>query len=161
MSTIDLDDPEVVELPLEHQRRAVAVATVAGTTPAGVPWRVRLADVHLDTAFSLTRHGPFAARRRQAEALVTALSTTGDMPTIVGGDLNTWGGPAEPAMTLLRGAFPQTPETPALQTWRGPLGIHRQIDHVFLRGSFTFARVDRLPGRYGSDHYPILAMVRF
>jgi endonuclease/exonuclease/phosphatase (EEP) superfamily protein YafD len=50
---------------------------------------------------------------------------------------------------------------PALPTWRGPLGIHRQIDYVFLRGPFTSTRVDRLPGRYGSDHHPILAMVRF
>lgn len=161
MSTIALDDPEVVELPLEHQRRAVAVATVAGRTPAGVPWRVRLADVHLDTALSLTRHGPFAARRRQAQALAMALNTPGDMATIVGGDFNTWWGQSEPAVTLLRGAFPQTPATPARPTWRGPLGIHAQIDYVFLRGPFTFTRVERLPGRYGSDHYPMLAIVRF
>ncbi len=161
LSTIALEDPEVVELPLEHQRRAVAVATVAGKTAAGIPWRLRVADVHLDTALSLTRHGPFAARRRQAEALTTALSTTGDTAAVVGGDFNTWWGPTEPAVTLLRGAFPQTPMTPAQPTWRGPLGIHAQIDYVFLRGPFAFTRVERLPGRYGSDHYPMLAVVRF
>jgi endonuclease/exonuclease/phosphatase family metal-dependent hydrolase len=161
MSTIDLSDPEIVELPLEHQRRAVVVTTVAGRTPAGVPWRMRLADVHLDTALSLTRHGPFAARRRQADALAQALNTDGDTATIVGGDFNTWWGPTEPALTLLRRAFPQTPAMPALPTWRGPLGIHAQIDYVLMRGPFTSTRVVRLPDRCGSDHYPMLAMVRF
>jgi endonuclease/exonuclease/phosphatase family metal-dependent hydrolase len=161
LSTLPLHDPEVVELPLEHQRRATAVATVDGRTGAGTPWRLRLADVHLDTALALTRHGPFAARRRQAVALADALGSADGTPTIVGGDFNTWWGSTEPALTFLRQAFPQTPAMPVLPTWSGPLGTHAQLDYLFLRGPFTSVTVARLPGRFGSDHYPLLATVRF
>lgn len=161
MSTLDLEDPQVIELPLEHQRRAAAVTSVEGRTAAGRLWRLRLADVHLDTALALTRHGPFAARRRQAEALVDVLNQSRGTATVVGGDFNTWRGPGEPALTVLRESFPETPAVTPLPTWRGPLGIRAQIDYVFLRGSFNSVRVNRLPGRVGSDHYPVLALVRF
>jgi endonuclease/exonuclease/phosphatase family metal-dependent hydrolase len=161
MSTLPLQRPQVVELPLEHQRRAAAVATVASPESEGPAWRVRLADVHLDTALALTRHGPFAARRRQAVALADALAPSGETATVVGGDFNSWRGPGEPALTFLRALFPQTPTPPAQPTWYGPLGIRAQIDYIFLRGRLASTRVERLPSRFGSDHYPLLAMVRF
>src|SRR5262249_21635817 len=48
-STLPLQEPTLLELPLQHQRRVVAVATVEGRTSAAIPWTLRLADVHLDT----------------------------------------------------------------------------------------------------------------
>jgi endonuclease/exonuclease/phosphatase family metal-dependent hydrolase len=161
LSTLPLNEARVIELPLEHQRRAVAVATIEGRTSPGATWRLRLADVHLDTALALLHGGPFAARRRQADALVQALAEPDAVPTVVAGDFNTWRGSTEPALTLLRQAFPQTPPPPALPTWNGPLGIHARLDHMFLRGPFPSAAVVRLPSRFASDHYPILVVLRF
>src|SRR2546423_3874977 len=54
LSTLPLSSPAVIELPLEHQRRVVAVATITGRTSRDSAWRIRLADVHLDTALALT-----------------------------------------------------------------------------------------------------------
>jgi endonuclease/exonuclease/phosphatase family metal-dependent hydrolase len=164
VSTLPLHDPVVVELPLEHQRRVAAIAIVEGRTPHGDPWRLRLANVHLDTALALGHGGPFAARRRQAEALVDALTDAPDapdVPTVLAGDFNTWRGDGEPALALLRRAFPQTPLMGDGPTWVGPLSIHARLDHVFVRGPVSSARVERLASRFGSDHYPLLAIVRF
>jgi endonuclease/exonuclease/phosphatase family metal-dependent hydrolase len=163
-STLPLLDPAVVELPLEHQRRAVAVAVVEGRTPTGASWTLRVADVHLDTALALRRGGPFAARRRQAEALVAALRATAPkrdrVATIVAGDFNTVLGSHESAMRYLRRAFPATPDGPDTPTFSGPLGFRAALDHVFVDGVKSI-EVRRLPTRFGSDHYPLLATVSF
>ena len=174
VSTIRLEDPEVIELPLEHQRRVVVASTVEGFTQRGTRWRVRVADVHLDTALAITRGGPFAARRRQVEAIISALCPdrvppasraeglpdTPDEATIVAGDFNTWAG-RERALDALKAAFPDAPNGDVLPTWTGPLGIHARLDHVFARGRVGSIDVRRLPGRFGSDHYPLLAIVTF
>jgi endonuclease/exonuclease/phosphatase family metal-dependent hydrolase len=162
LSTIRLDELAVIELPFEHQRRVALAATVAGHTPAGAPWQLRVVDVQLDTALALTRGGPFAARRRQAEALLDALGREPPgTPAILGGDLNTWFGSREPAVALLRRAFPDTPRAPNVATWRGPLGAHAALDHVFVRGRFRSIVTRRLPDRFGSDHYPLLTILEF
>jgi endonuclease/exonuclease/phosphatase family metal-dependent hydrolase len=159
LSTLDLRDLVVIELPMERQRRTAAVAVVHANTRTGSPWVLRVANVHLDTALALTRGGPFAARRRQAHALIDALRTPEELPTVLAGDFNTWWGPNEPALNILRSAFPQTPRTQNVETWRGPLGIHAQLDYVFVRGSLDAVRVQRLSSRFGSDHYPLLAVL--
>jgi endonuclease/exonuclease/phosphatase family metal-dependent hydrolase len=166
VSTIPLQDPAIVELPVEHQRRAVPAAVVEGRTPAGARWRLRLADVHLDTALALMHGGPFAARRRQADALIGALAELSDSAvpitaTVVAGDFNTWRGRGEPALRALRRAFPDVQDARRPPTWIGPLGIHATLDHVFVRGSAAGVDVRRLPGRFGSDHYPLIAIVSF
>jgi hypothetical protein len=51
-----------LELPIERQRRVVAAATLSGHTSLRQPWRLRVADIHLDTALALTS-GPLEARR--------------------------------------------------------------------------------------------------
>jgi endonuclease/exonuclease/phosphatase family metal-dependent hydrolase len=160
VSTLPLRDAVVVELPLEHQRRVAAIAIVEGRTAHQERWRLRLANVHLDTALAFGHGGPFAARRRQAQTLVDALSESPDVPTVLAGDFNTWRGDGEPALALLRRAFPQTPPLGGGPTWVGPLGLHARLDHVFVRG-VSSARVERLASRFGSDHYPLLAIVRF
>ena len=159
LSTLDLRDPVIVELPIENQRRTAVVATVQAQARDGSPWVLRVANVHLDTALAITRGGPFAARRRQAHALIESLRTPEDVPTVLAGDFNTWRGPTEPALNILRSAFPQTPRTANLETWRGPLGLRAQLDYMFMRGPLAEAQVQRLPSRFGSDHYPLLAIV--
>ncbi len=163
VSTLTLHEPVVVELPLEHQRRVAAIAVIEGRTRTGSLWRLRVADVHLDTAFAIAHGGPFAARRRQANALVGALAepSAPTVATVLAGDFNAWLGAREPALDVLRRAFPETPQGADKPTWVGPLGIHAMLDHVFVRGPVSSSRVQRLPGRFGSDHYPLLTMVSF
>jgi endonuclease/exonuclease/phosphatase family metal-dependent hydrolase len=166
VSTIPLEDPLLVELPIERQRRVVVATTLTGVTTTGAAWRVRVADVHLDTALALTSGGPFAARRRQAEALIGALSewrapAAASETLIVAGDFNTWGG-REPAIRLLDRTYPDTPAAIDEATWRGPLGMHATLDHVFTaRGPARSIDVRRLQSRFGSDHYPLLLTIRF
>jgi endonuclease/exonuclease/phosphatase family metal-dependent hydrolase len=115
--------------------------------------------VHLDTALALTRGGPFAARQRQAHALIDSLRTPDEVATVLAGDFNTWWGPTEPALNILRSAFPQTPRTAKAETWTGPLGLHAQLDYMFMRGPLAPSVVTRLSSRFGSDHYPLLTIV--
>ena len=173
LSTLPLADLQVIELPFERQRRVALAATVAGQTRAGVAWQLRLANVQLDTALALTRGGPIAARRRQAEALVEALDGRPDLmgsgprterssrPMVLGGDFNTWLGNKEPAVEVMLRAFPDTPREGHAATWRGPLGAHAALDHIFVRGRFRSVTMRRLSSRFGSDHYPLSTALDF
>lgn len=158
LSTLPLAEPAVIELPFERQRRVALAASIGGQTSAGRTWRLRLANVHLDTALAMTRGGPFEARARQVEGLIRALSGSFG-PVLVAGDFNTWLGEREPALTALRRAYPDTAPI-AGPTWIGPLGTRATLDYMFARGEVP-VRVQRLPGRFGSDHFPLLAVVRF
>jgi endonuclease/exonuclease/phosphatase family metal-dependent hydrolase len=71
-----------------------------------------------------------------------------------------WLGDREPAIRLLRGAFPDTPPLATGATWIGPLGVRASLDYVFARG-LRSVRVQRLPDRFASDHYPLLAAISF
>src|SRR5262245_36233760 len=104
--------------------------------------------------------GPLSARRRQAEALVHALANTLSIDgfTIVAGDFNAWLGEREPAIRVLREAFPGAAPLRDGPTWRGPMGLHATLDYLFARGVRSI-QVRRLPDRFGSDHYPLLAVV--
>ncbi len=159
VSTIALRDAQVLELPLAHQRRVVPMATIGGQT-GDAPWSLRIASVHFDTALAISHGGPFDTRRRQADAVIAALAPSA-IPTLVGGDFNTWLGDREPAIAALRRAFPATPKTTRGATWRGALGLRATLDHVFVRGAVQSVNVRRLPSRFGSDHYPLLAVIRF
>lgn len=159
VSTLSLQSPAVIELPFEHQRRAAAVAVVEGRTGSGSRWRLGVVDVHFDTALALTRGGPLAARNRQAAALVDALAAAPE-DTVLGGDFNTWLGSREPALKLLRQAFPAGMDRPGT-TWKGPLGLHASLDHLLARGRARLRNVARLPDRLGSDHYPVLGIIEF
>jgi endonuclease/exonuclease/phosphatase family metal-dependent hydrolase len=163
MSNLPLADPAAIELPIEHQRRVVAVATVGGRTSEGADWRLRLADVHLDTALAPWHGGPMAARARQAKALVAALtrSLSFDGPTILAGDFNTVFGDCEPAIPVLRAAFPDAPPARGGATWSGALVLRARLDYVFAKGEAGRIEVQRLPSRFGSDHNPLLSVIRF
>ena len=95
------------------------------------------------------------ARGRQAEALLRALPP--DEPGIVGGDLNTWLGVHEPAWQVFRRRFPDTPAELLEPTFRDRL----VLDHLFFdvpAGWQVTRRV--LHDRYGSDHHPVIGVLR-
>ena len=75
LSTLPLGDLTAVELPLERQRRVAVAATVEAETTTGVPWRLELVSLHLDTRSSLSRlFGSFErGRLRQARFLTDVM----------------------------------------------------------------------------------------
>jgi endonuclease/exonuclease/phosphatase family metal-dependent hydrolase len=155
LSTMPLLDPLAIELPGERQRR-VAVTARVNITIDGAVVPFSIGSAHLDALASrrsLWVFGAAAARLRQAASLAGALS---DGPTILGADLNTWMGPHEPAVRRLRAAFPSTPDEPARRTFRGGL----TLDYLFFRlppGVHPY--VTRAASRYGSDHFPLIALL--
>lgn len=158
LSNIPFGSLAAIELPFEHQRRVAVAATLSGTTRDGTPWRVRFVNAHLDNIAS-ARYGWVGGeygRARQARGLVDLLSD--DVPTVLGGDFNTWFGASEPAYIETALAFPQTRMSDTRPTFRGLL----RLDHVFLRLSPGWlAEFRRGDDRFGSDHYPLIGTLRF
>jgi endonuclease/exonuclease/phosphatase family metal-dependent hydrolase len=151
VSTLPLAGTRVIPLPRERQPRAAAFATVTlrGQT-------LFVVSVHLENRVSVWRGGLIsdAARGRQARVLVDALPA--DAPGVVGGDLNTWLGPEEPAWRLLTGRFPDSPAEASDPTFHERL----VLDHVFfdLPAGLT-ARRGVVRDRYGSNHHPVVGVV--
>jgi endonuclease/exonuclease/phosphatase family metal-dependent hydrolase len=150
LSTLRLDDPRTIELPRERQPRNAVAATVA---IAGQ--RLFVVSAHLENRVSWWRGGLISdrARGRQAQALLSAIPA--DAPGIVGGDLNTWLGPAEPAWRRLAARFPDTPDA------REPTFRDRLIlDHLFFDlPDGWMATTHVITERYGSNHHPVLGLV--
>jgi endonuclease/exonuclease/phosphatase family metal-dependent hydrolase len=153
LSTLPLSAPAAIELPGDRQRR-VAIT-------AAVPVRIGEQDVdlaigsaHLDVmgqSRTLWLFGASSLRGEQAVALTRALPENG--PTVLGADLNTWLGSSEPAPQALARFFPDTPQEKRPGTFLGGL----VLDYMFFRApSGLRARFDRVPDKYGSDHYPLV-----
>ncbi len=152
LASAPLNDRGVVQLPRERQPRSAATAHIYVN---GV--RLLVASVHLENRVSWWRGGLLSdsARGKQAAALVAALP--GDEHGVVGGDLNTWLGPDEPALVTLLARFRDTP--PAT---RGEVSFHNHLllDHLLFdlpEGWTATRRV--LSDAYGSDHLPVLGTV--
>jgi endonuclease/exonuclease/phosphatase family metal-dependent hydrolase len=138
----------------------VAVAaTVAGTTPWGRPWRLRVVSAHLDNMVGARRlwiAGGEFGRTRQARGLVSALADQG--PLVLGADLNSWFGFRDGAYRAASSAFPQTPVSDRRATFHGLL----RLDHLFFRlGDGWTAQFGRADATYGSDHYPLVGHIDF
>jgi endonuclease/exonuclease/phosphatase family metal-dependent hydrolase len=151
VSTRPLLDTRVVSLPQERQPRAAVAAEVelAGE-------RLFVASAHLENRISWWRFGLFAdnARGRQARALIDALPAGHG---IAGGDMNTMLGPAEPAWRALLARFPDTPTDTPEPTFRDRL----VLDHLFFDLPDGWAATRAVvEDRYGSDHHPVLGVVR-
>ena len=149
ISTLPLESPRPIELPRERQPRRALVANVdAGGLSLFV------ASAHLENRLGWMR-GLFGdrARGRQADALIRELPPGYG---ILGGDMNTMLGPDEPAWRALLDRFPDTPPRPE-PTFRDRL----VLDHLFfdLPDGWTATR-RVLPDRYGSDHHPVVGVVR-
>jgi endonuclease/exonuclease/phosphatase family metal-dependent hydrolase len=150
VSTQPLQETRTIALPRERQPRNAATATV---TIGGMPLFV--VSAHLENRVSWWRGGLLSdsARGRQAAALLQALPS--DAPGIVGGDLNTWLGPAEPAWRQLAARFPETPE-PQEPTFHERL----ILDHLFFDlPDGWMATTQVLRERYASNHHPVLGLV--
>lgn len=150
-----------IELPFEHQRRVAVAASVPIIDAAGRLLQLHLVCAHLDTRTSWRRGGfLWFGRARQARALVRAIEPI-DAPTILGGDFNSWLGAVEPDVRRTRERFPQTPPSRTHVTFplAGRIGLH--LDHLFfsLPGSWH-AEVSTLHEPWGSDHYPIVAVLQ-
>jgi endonuclease/exonuclease/phosphatase family metal-dependent hydrolase len=160
LSSHELSDLLIVELPFERQRRTAMAAAVTGVTEGGRVWHVNVVNAHFDTAPALGRGGPAAARRRQADALIDAIEALRP-PVVVAGDLNTSWGTDEPAFKHLHRVFPDAVARSAAQTWRGRFAIGARLDHMLARLGSGGAKliVHRVARRYGSDHHPLVAVV--
>jgi endonuclease/exonuclease/phosphatase family metal-dependent hydrolase len=150
VSTRPLSETRGIALPQERQPRMAALGAITVSSQS-----LFLVSTHFENRLSWLRGGVFSdgARGRQAEALLRALP---DGPGILGGDLNTLLGPAEPAWRLFAMRFPDTPKDQALPTFRERL----VLDHLFfdLPDGWT-ARRHVVEDRYGSDHHPVLGIV--
>jgi len=150
VSTQPLMDTRVVDLPRERQPRTAVIAAIV---VAGQ--RLFVVSTHLENRLGWLR-GLFGdrARERQADALLAGIPPQAH--GILGGDINTMLGPTEPAWRALLERFPDTPADPE-PTFRDRL----VLDHLFFdlpKGWTATRRV--LPERYGSDHHPVLGVVR-
>ena len=150
ISTRPLLNPRVVALARERQPRAAMTATIRLDSAS-----LFLVNVHMENRLAWWR-ALFSdtARGEQASALLRELPSKGD--GILGGDLNTWLGPNEPAWRAMLDRFPDTPRDPPQPTFRGRL----VLDHLFFdlpQGWTATRRV--LKDAYGSDHHPVLAVM--
>ena len=151
LSTQPFEAPRIIALPRQRQARAVAAANI---TVGGE--RMFIASVHLENRLAWWELlFSDAARGRQARALIEALPATEH--GVVGGDLNTWLGPREPAWREMLSRFPDTEFDRRQPTFRDRL----VLDHLFFDlpdGWIATRRV--LNDSYGSDHHPVVAQVR-
>ena len=150
LSTRPLQDPREIVLPRIRRVRKAVMATVrvAGHELFAV-------NAHLENRVGWLRGVIFSdnARKRQADALLQSLPQG---PGVLGGDLNTWLGPSEPAWRALLRRFDDTPSEHLKPTFRDRL----VLDHVFfdLPDGWSAAH-EVVQHRYGSDHHPVLGVI--
>jgi endonuclease/exonuclease/phosphatase family metal-dependent hydrolase len=149
LSTRPLIEPRVIALERERQPRSAIAATLRLDAAS-----LFIADVHMENRLAWWR-ALFSdtARGEQASALLRELPA-GD--GILGGDLNTWLGPNEPAWRAMLRRFPDTPRDPPQPTFHDRL----VLDHLFFDLPAGW-RVSRrvINNAYGSDHHPVVATV--
>jgi endonuclease/exonuclease/phosphatase family metal-dependent hydrolase len=163
LSTLMMSSFAAMELPYERQRRLAIAATVSGRTTAGIPWNVRLINVHLENRSRWSRF--FAsfgqARLRQIVAVLNTFSQT--TPTVLGGDFNTWfRGRKESTVRYVEESFAPLQENLPHGTVRyGYLLPERMVDYLFFRlPDGWIGKYRRLADRYGSDHYPLVGRLQ-
>jgi endonuclease/exonuclease/phosphatase family metal-dependent hydrolase len=151
LSTLPLSNTRVIALPRARQTRIALFATLTVMDA-----ELFLVNAHLENRVSVWRGLLFSdgARGRQAAAVLAQLPPG---PGIAGGDLNTWLGPTEPAWRAFAARFPDTPREVAGPTFRDRL----VLDHLFFDVPEGW-EVERLvlPEGYGSDHRPVLGIIR-
>ena len=154
LSTAPLTDVSAIELPLERQRRVAIAATVmvkSGTAPA-VPLRLvctHFTNMVMHHLWLLSESG----RLRQARSLSHHLPSEG--PLIVGGDFNSWFGFRDAAYRELAASLRPATSEDRRATF-GPM----RLDHMLFRVPGDWhTELRRAESKYGSDHYPVIAMI--
>jgi endonuclease/exonuclease/phosphatase family metal-dependent hydrolase len=152
LSTLPLANLTAIELPFERQRRVALAASLSANTTAGALWRLRLVNVHLDNRAGRRRLWlrSAAARARQMRALLGAIEP-GD-PILLAGDLNTWAW-REPTRSMLKKRFRDL-----CARDRSPTLGRLRLDHMFGE-RVTVSSCRRGDDRFGSDHYPVIAVL--
>ena len=158
LSTLPLDDPLAIELPVARQRR-VAVAARVRAGP-DTDHRFLAVSVHLENdAAGFARDEQ--ARLDQTIALLQGIPD--DDIAVAGGDFNTWArGPEEALVDAMRRDFPDTPPFPPGHTYVRAYGlVRRQLDYLFFRFPERVAdlSITRVPDPYASDHFPMVGWV--
>lgn len=155
LTTARLADVKAIELPLERQRRVALAATVmvkAGDAPA-TPLRLvctHFTNMVMHHIWVLSESG----RLRQARALAQALAADG--PMILGGDLNTWFGYRDAAYRELAARLSSRAAVEDRRATFGPM----RLDHLLFRLPDGWrAEIRRADDKYGSDHYPLVALI--
>jgi endonuclease/exonuclease/phosphatase family metal-dependent hydrolase len=153
VASVPLSAPIAIELPLERQRRVAVQATVRISGGDGRDVDVAVVDTHF-TNMVMHHLGLLAesGRLRQAQALSKVLPPG---PLVVGGDFNAWFGFHDAAYRELAKHAAPSPQQDRRATF-GPL----RLDHLLFRlpaGWTTSVR--RAEDRYGSDHYPLAALI--
>ena len=154
LSTARLRQAEAIELPLERQRRVAIAATVTvrGSGSSSTPLRVvstHFTNMVMHHLWILSESG----RLRQARALNQALPNEG--PMILGGDLNSWFGYRDAAYRELASRLSAAEKEDRRATF-GPM----RLDHLLFRLPQGWrAEVRRADRKYGSDHYPLVALI--
>jgi len=148
LSTQPFEQPRMIPLPRQRQPRASAAANI---TVAGE--RLFIATVHLENRLAWWKVLlSDTARGRQARALLQELPA--NQHGVLGGDLNTWFGPGEPAWRELLQRFPKTRFDRLQPTFQNRL----VLDHLLfdLPDGWTVSR-RVVSENYGSDHHPVVA----
>jgi len=149
ISTRPLLNPRAIQLQRERQPRGAIAATIRLDAAS-----LFIVDVHMENRLAWWRAlFSDSARGEQAAALLRELPQ-GD--GILGGDLNTWFGPNEPAWRVMLQRFPDTPRDRPQPTFHDRL----VLDHLFFDLPAGW-RVSRrvINKAYGSDHRPVVATV--
>jgi endonuclease/exonuclease/phosphatase family metal-dependent hydrolase len=153
LSTLPLSDATAVELPGERQRRVAIVARISLPAPDAPP--VSVGVIHLDALGASQRFWLFGTswmRELQVKSLESLLPA-GDL--VLGADLNTWHGTAEPAPRFLAQLFAETP----VSLRREGLGL-RVLDYMFFRAAKNrTAHYQVVSHDYGSDHRPLVGWI--
>lgn len=159
LSTLPLESPVAISLPVARQRRVAVAAYLGARTRDGRDWRIQVASVHLESSPSGWRSDE-EQRLEQAEALIELLPPS--EAAIAGGDFNTkTRGRSEALVFPMRRAYPQTPRFPTGPTYRKAFGLYREyLDYIFFRlPEDTDAWYDRVSRVYASDHFPLVGRV--
>ena len=152
VSTLPLSDPVAVELPGERQRRVAIFATLGAASPAEKA--VSVGVVHLDALGASSRLWLFGTpfmRELQVKSLGSVLPS---QTLVLGADLNTWHGHAEPAPRELARMFGEA--SPA----KSGTFPTRVLDYLFFRLPKTWSAAYTAAGKsYGSDHRPLVGRI--
>ena len=155
LSTEPLTDVAAFELPFERQRRVAIGASVSTSGPDGVPFTLRVTNVHLDNRAPARRLWLFATSMRLRQVRTLLLAIDRSVPTVVGGDFNTWYGFDDPVFNEVAETIGSRIPDDRRPTFAGLL----RLDHLFFRlpdeWQATTSRIDK----FGSDHHPLMATV--
>jgi endonuclease/exonuclease/phosphatase family metal-dependent hydrolase len=153
-ATVPLADLRAIELPLERQRRVALQAVVHARDTSGADVPITIVDTHFT---NMVLHHLWlwseSGRLRQAQALAAVLPAEG--PIVIGGDFNAWFGFHDAAYRELAKHASPSPHQDPRATF-GPM----RLDHLLFRlPSGWTSTLRRAEQRYGSDHYPLVALI--